>query len=119
MHDPEANFVLSSPAPSIETVPVTIALRDTFRPHTALASEIVDGELVVLHLDDGVYYGLDQIGTHIWRRLGAGDSIEAVLQHLVHHYPQEAVQKLTSDLLSLTHELLSANLLLPGKHGSP
>lgn len=84
----------------------------TFLPHGALASEVVDGELVVLQLDDGIYYGLDTLGTAIWKELAAGRPLGAVLQQLVRQFPEQSREQLCADLSTLTDELLASHLLV-------
>ncbi len=43
----------------------------------------VSGEVVILHLDDGAYYGLNEVGTRIWELLqeprGFQDLVAAVV----------------------------------------
>lgn len=33
--------------------------------------EILDGEAVILNLDKGIYYSLNEVGKEIWRQIGA------------------------------------------------
>jgi hypothetical protein len=100
------NFIL------VEARPVTIDLSDTFKPHPALASEVVDGEVVLLHLDDGIYYGLDAIGTQTWQRLSAGDSLGSAIAACVARFPLEPPLRIEADLLALTQTLVDSRLLL-------
>lgn len=90
---------------------MTVDLCDTFVPHPSLASEIVDGELVLLHLDEGIYYGLDAIGTHTWQHLVAGQSLSVAIGECIAQFPSEPRQRIEMDLLALTQQLVDARLL--------
>jgi hypothetical protein len=41
--------------------------------------QAIDGELVVIHLDNGVYYSLDATGARIWAMLAAGQPVRSVI----------------------------------------
>lgn len=103
------DFVLGSSSSKLAVV--TVNLRDTFAPHPSLASELVDGELVLLHLDEGIYYGLDAIGTQTWQHLVAGRSLSAAIGECVAQFPSEPRQRIEMDLLALTQALVDARLL--------
>ncbi len=45
--------------------------------------QTIDGELVIIHLDRGLYFSLDATGARIWNAIGSGLSVEAVGQELV------------------------------------
>ncbi len=42
--------------------------------------QAIDGELVIIHLDNGVYYSLDRTGTRIWELLAAGQTVDAIAE---------------------------------------
>lgn len=54
--------------------------------------ETIDGEVVVVNLDSGVYYSFDGVGGQIWDLLAAGGSIEAVRAQLLARYEGEPAQ---------------------------
>lgn len=84
-----------------------------FQPVDAIATEVVDGELVLLQLNDGVYFGLDRLGTQIWHWLAAGHSLEQVSADLGDAYRSEPQERLQLDLQALVNALLAANLVEP------
>lgn len=92
---------------------MALDLSDTFNPHPSLASEVVDGELVLLHLDDGIYYGLDVMGTQTWQRLVSGQTLGAVISDCAAQFPTQSPEKIASDLRSLTQSLVASRLLVP------
>lgn len=92
---------------------MVLNLSDTFNPHPSLASEVVDGELVLLHLDDGIYYGLDVMGTQTWQRLASGQTLGAVIADCVRQFPAQSPEKISADLHALAQSLVTSRLLVP------
>ena len=46
----------------------------------------LEGELVLLNLESGVYFGLDPVGTRIWHLLTEPCTLEHILDALVDEY---------------------------------
>ena len=72
-----------------------------------------DGELVILDLAGGEYYGLNEVGARIWARLVEGDTPEDVATLLAREYRVERDVAL-HDVLHLVRELESRKLLTRG-----
>jgi len=70
----------------------------------------VGGEAVILNLESGKYYGLDELGTRMWALLSEYGAIEPVVNALLAEYEVEEEQ-LRSDLLKLINDLSSHGLL--------
>lgn len=51
----------------------------------ALATTI-DGESVILHKEAGKYYGLNEVGTFIWKLIQQPRSVEEVCQEILSEY---------------------------------
>ncbi|MES2441562.1 MAG: PqqD family peptide modification chaperone [Pseudomonadota bacterium] len=83
-----------------------------FEPTTRLvrASQIiateVDGEIVLISIEDGKYFGLDAIGSEIWRRLEEPRSVEALTAELQDHFDgdPETIERETLDFLDKLSE---------------
>ncbi len=70
----------------------------------------LQGELVLLNLKTGVYFGLDSVGTRIWHLLREHGSLQKVRDSLVEEY--EVIEaRCEHDLLNLV-SLLRENGLL-------
>lgn len=63
---------------------VTLASRVSVNDDVAFHD--LEGEMVLLNLRTGVYFGLDPIGTRTWHLLRTGRSLEAVVATLVTEY---------------------------------
>jgi hypothetical protein len=67
----------------------------------AVANSVAD-ETVILHLGNGTYYGLDQVGTLVWEGIAAGKSISAVIGEIVASFDvdQATVETDVAELLA-------------------
>jgi len=59
----------------------TVSLTSRVRIPDGILSHLLQSELILLHLDTGVYCGLDHVGTRIWQLMQAQPSCS--LQHIV------------------------------------
>ena len=85
--------------PSMQlSVPAEILVRD------------LSAESVLLNLRTERYFGLDEVGTRMWKALTAGDSVGSALEKLREVY-EIAPYTLERDLLGLAEELLQHGLL--------
>ena len=81
-----------------------ILTRQLLPSDQAMESRVGD-ETVILHLENGTYYGLDRLGTRIWELLKDGVAPIAIGEILVrdHGAPPEIVETDIRDLLSELH----------------
>lgn len=70
----------------------------------------LEGEVVLLNLDSGIYFGLDPVGTRIWALIQEHNSLEEVLRHMMVEYEVERVQ-CEKDLLALLTRLNENGLI--------
>jgi hypothetical protein len=70
----------------------------------------IDGEAVLVSLNNGSYYGLDPVGTRMWATLTTSDSIQAAYEKLLGEYEVEP-EKLLSDLDAFIEKLVAQGLL--------
>ena len=80
------------------TVPPGVLFRD------------LDGEAVLLELDSGRYFGLNETGTRIWHLLQEHGSLEPTLRAMLDEY-DVAEDCLRRELLSFVETLSSRRLL--------
>jgi hypothetical protein len=76
----------------------------------AVITRELDGETILLNLDTGIYFGLDPVGTDVWRAIVAGGSLEDALGRVQSEYDVEPVV-LRNDFVRLVDELLAKGLL--------
>lgn len=68
------------------------------------------GEAVLLNLETGKYYGLDEVGTRMWMLVVEHGCLEPAYQALLQEYDVEP-ERLAQDLVQLVDQLISHGLL--------
>ncbi len=79
-------------------------------PETTLFTDL-GGEAVLLNLESGTYYSLDEVGTRMWNLLAADGRPESVVAALLAEY-DVAEDRLREDLEALVADLARAGLVL-------
>ena len=83
----------------------------------ALFQEL-EGETVLLNLQNERYYGLDDVGTRMWQLLAENGDVAAAFAQLLKEYDVDAA-RLEADLATLIGRLAEAGLLtVTGPAGS-
>ena len=73
----------------------------------------VDGESVLLDLKSECYFGLDKIGTYMWKIMEQQGNLKSVYEQTLAHYDVEP-DTLKKDIERLCNELSDAGLVLLG-----
>jgi hypothetical protein len=77
-------------------------------PHVSYSK--VGDEAVLLNMHDGIYYGLDAVGTRVWELLAGGMSEEQLCDTIVEEYEVDR-ETAARDLDALLGELLGRRLI--------
>jgi hypothetical protein len=67
-------------------------------------------ESAILNMKDGIYYGLDPVGTHVWNLLQMPRRVADIRDVLLQEYDVEP-ERCHRDLIALLEELLRAGLI--------
>jgi hypothetical protein len=86
----------------------------TLKLKEAIIFAELDGEAVLLDIDTGIYYGLDQVGTEIWGLLQQGKNEDEIVRQLNEEYDVDLAQ-LRPDVVSFLAELQDHGLALSGQ----
>lgn len=80
--------------------------------HPDVVSRTLDGEEVLLQLETGSYFGLNEVGTLIWKGLQAGQSREDILAQVeaIYDVPQLEADR---DFDSLLMQMKKKKLITP------
>ena len=70
----------------------------------------LDGEMALLHLHRGVYYGLNGMGARIWHLLGNGRPVAGVRDALLQEFEVDAA-RCEADLLAILQQMADADLV--------
>lgn len=76
----------------------------------AVITRELDGETILLNLDTGIYFGLDKVGTDVWRAIRMVGTLGEALDLVQSEYDVEPAV-LRVDFLRLIDELLAKGLL--------
>ena len=68
------------------------------------------GEAILLHLENGTYYGLDEVGTRMWTLLVRYGKVAPAYRDLLTEYDVGA-ERLRDDLFGLIDRLVAQELL--------
>jgi hypothetical protein len=70
----------------------------------------VEGDVVILNLESGIYFSLSGVGSRFWELIAEGASRKDAVQRLTAEYKVEAPQ-LESDLEALLRDLSTEGLV--------
>ena len=76
----------------------------------AVITRELDGETILLNLETGIYFGLDKVGTDVWRAIRTVGTLGEALDLVQSEYDVEPAV-LRVDFLRLVDELLAKGLL--------
>ena len=79
------------------------------KPSDVLVQELA-GEAVLLHLGRGYYFGLNEVGTAVWKQLMNGVPVQVAYEHLLDEF-DVTPERLHQDVTALVQDLLSHGLL--------
>lgn len=74
-----------------------------------ISTDMAD-EMVILNLQDGVYYGLNQVGTFVWKMLQAPVPVRQICDAVVDEYEVDP-ERCQKDILALLQDLQSHGLI--------
>ncbi len=74
----------------------------------------LDGESVLLNLDSGTYFGLDEVGTRFWQLIEQDERVDVALATLEQEY-DVPVDVLRADVERLVSALVGKGLMVPGE----
>lgn len=87
---------------------LSFALRVSMPDHVWIRE--LEGGSVLLNLDSGSYFGLDDVGTDMWKALTTSDSLQDAYNGLLEQYDVEP-ERLREDLHDLIRQLAEHGLL--------
>ncbi len=83
-----------------------------YKPTPGLVTEAMGDEAIVLHLERNTCFALNAVGTFIWQRLNAGDTVPQIVQAVETHFDTTPPQAQHDVAEFLTH-LADQNLIEP------
>jgi hypothetical protein len=72
--------------------------------------QVLQGESVLLHLNSGVYFGLDPVGTRIWQLLAEHEQLSDIARAIMDEY-DVTENRCVKDLIHLVSDLERQHLV--------
>jgi hypothetical protein len=85
-------------------------LASRVRVNEGVLCQELQGEAVLLHLDSGIYYGLDPVGTRMWQLIAEHERLADVVDAIIAEFDVSDEQCAT-DLLELVARLEDQGLV--------
>jgi hypothetical protein len=95
---------------TVEARPIPAGLDAIVRAAPNQVSCDLSGESIILDLDSGIYYGLNEVGARVWALVQEPVALRAVLEALLEEYDVDP-GRCAADLLNLARELAERGLL--------
>ncbi|MGH7444248.1 MAG: PqqD family peptide modification chaperone [Longimicrobiales bacterium] len=89
----------------------SIALEDVVVAAQGQVAADVGGEVVILNLERGEYFGLNAVGSRIWELIREPRAVLEVRDQLLLEYVDVDSERCTADLLAVLNEMLEASLV--------
>jgi hypothetical protein len=93
----------------MKTVEPITALTRVIASDSAVGCDI-QGEMVLLHLDSGIYFGLNAVGADIWNFIREERSVEEIRNYLLAQYNVPPA-RCDAEILSLLNQLYEKGLI--------
>ena len=88
-----------------------VTLQTVISRNPEIIHSAMDDEVVMMSVDQGLFFGIDAIGTHIWSLLETPLKVENLIEKLVTHYDVEQELCKNDTLLFLNDMLLKKVIL--------
>ena len=87
-----------------------ITLKSNIQRNASMITSNLDGEIVMMSVENGEYYGLDEIGTRIWELLEKPIVIDSLIHCLTLEFEVER-EECEQDTLDFLKDLFARNLI--------
>lgn len=87
-----------------------VTIEDVVQVNEDAVFRELDGEAVILNLDTGIYFGLNETGTRIWNLIAEHGSLQRAAETMVEEY-EAPRSSLENDILQLVGQLLEKGLV--------
>jgi hypothetical protein len=87
-----------------------VSLQSSVKICDDVVSRDLEGEAVILNLETGTYFGLNEVGTRIWTLIQEHESLNRVFEAIRREY-EVSPEALHGDLLRMVDELRAKGLV--------
>jgi hypothetical protein len=90
--------------------PIMVALTSRLHINATVAAKVIDGEAVLINLDNGMYYSADNVGGFVWSLIERRCSLDEIAKAICATYDVK-IEDAQSDLREVSAYLLEENLV--------
>ncbi|HUQ50563.1 MAG TPA: PqqD family protein [Terriglobales bacterium] len=73
-------------------------------------SSEVSGEIIILHVKDGMYFGLDDVGAVVWQAIQKPRRVDEIVNTMLEQFEVDR-EKCEADLCALLEQMVAAKLV--------
>ncbi len=96
--------------PEFHANPMSVTVGDTVVASSRQVSCSLDQEAVILHLNQGYYYGLNDVGQFIWSKIQEPARVSDLKREILAEYDTNEAE-CERDLIELLNDLAEAGLI--------
>ena len=87
-----------------------VVLTRRIRTNESVVSAELDSEAVLLNVETGIYFGLDELGSRVWSLIEGGCQEDEIVDALLHEYEVQPAQ-LRTDVDAFVAHLIEKGLV--------
>jgi len=95
---------------------ITVTLQSVISRNPEIIHSSMDDEVVMMSVDQGLFFGVDKIGTHIWNLLETPAKVENLIEKLMAHYDVDPELCKHDTLLFLNDMLVKRVIMIEEVH---
>jgi len=89
----------------------TIQAESVIRRNKEIIGSTIDGETVMMSVENGKYYGVNQIGSSIWNLIEEPMRLDAICQALQEEYEIDS-ETCEKEVIAFLHDLEKNNIVI-------
>lgn len=82
------------------------------------ASRVIEGEAIIINLDNGIYYSLNEVGTAIWELADGKSTIKEIADAVCKEYDVD-YEEAEKDVLEVVNDLVREGLVVVSESPIP
>lgn len=89
----------------------TVSKSTTIAANDDCLSTMTNGESVILHVEEGMYYGFNQVGTDIWEFVQEPRTVDEICRDIQQSYDVDE-ERCLADVKDIVEEMLELDLVV-------
>lgn len=86
-------------------------MQTTLKRNPELLAVDMDGETVMMDMESGNYFGINEVGSHIWEALETEKNIADIVNTVNNQFEVKDTENVEHDILSFLDDMLEQHLI--------